>query len=588
MEDADNAPDTVIPVVVGKDMPEGWKRPHKVAACGWTSLHEGEVLDAYRFQYAPVAATPDDLHPGVIPAGFSASVPADDTFLWLHTREEPDNALFPEYRIAFSTAENVLVDWTADVDSMWMATLQALEEHAQLAEETLDYLDADPLWLFGIADPATQRQLEKAAHIPVLKCLGTKPSHSEWYAYLGADQEMDHEFSWVVEAFAQVELPNPWGSYKGVGDVVCFLNEETNETSWKHPFYEYFAQLMDHCRRATKEEHVKLRINRMMWSYEAECADSIDRQQPLLSPKYVDQMAQILNIDVSKEPFMVRTMKTFLKAFCLQYRLDTELSEQEIKWCLEIIESERVKAQIYADMRDEVAVPELDPLAPGVHAQVYCAECGQIATSYCVECGDSLCEECYPRLHAKGHRASHEQNFFIPCSLCKVFVAKLQCTYTFGNFCLDCYARKHVKTLPRFLDLKPVKIDYTRSGGPKAMANAPTPRRDHADTKPSGLGEDWHAFYDLRGIRYFYNFKTKESTRGNTLPDTAPQPRDAKKVDDSLIALAQVKGGRQLVQFGGKLSEDEYRALRKSQGSSGGKALKRSNTQRSAQSITSR
>lgn len=33
------------------------------------------------------------------------------------------------------------------------------------------------------------------------------------------------------EAFANVELPNPWGSYKGVGDVVCFLNEETNETS---------------------------------------------------------------------------------------------------------------------------------------------------------------------------------------------------------------------------------------------------------------------------------------------------------------------------------------------------------------------
>lgn len=26
---------------------------------------------------------------------------------------------------------------------------------------------------------------------------------------------------------------------------------------------------------------------------------------------------------------------------------------------------------------------------------------------------------CYPRLHAKGHRASHAQNFFIPCSLCK-------------------------------------------------------------------------------------------------------------------------------------------------------------------------
>lgn len=46
-------------------------------------------------------------------------------------------------------------------------------------------------------------------------------------------------------------------------------------------------------------------------------------------------------VQVSEQPFLVRTMKTFLKAFCLQYRLDTELSEQEIKWCLEIIESDR-------------------------------------------------------------------------------------------------------------------------------------------------------------------------------------------------------------------------------------------------------
>ena len=29
-------------------------------------------------------------------------------------------------------------------------------------------------------------------------------------------------------------------------------------------FYDYFAQLMDHCKRATIEEHIKLRLNRML------------------------------------------------------------------------------------------------------------------------------------------------------------------------------------------------------------------------------------------------------------------------------------------------------------------------------------
>ena len=27
----------------------------------------------------------------------------------------------------------------------------------------MNFLDADPLWLFGVADPATQRALEKTA-----------------------------------------------------------------------------------------------------------------------------------------------------------------------------------------------------------------------------------------------------------------------------------------------------------------------------------------------------------------------------------------------------------------------------------------
>ena len=44
---------------------------------------------------------------------------------------------------------------------------------------------------------------------------------------------------------------------------MCYLNEETQETTWKHPFYDYFAQLMDHCKRSSNEEHIKLRLNRL-------------------------------------------------------------------------------------------------------------------------------------------------------------------------------------------------------------------------------------------------------------------------------------------------------------------------------------
>ena len=40
--------------------------------------------------------------------------------------------------------------------------------------------------------------------------------------YLHADLEDDEEHRWVVEAFAESELPHPWISYVGIGLVWAF------------------------------------------------------------------------------------------------------------------------------------------------------------------------------------------------------------------------------------------------------------------------------------------------------------------------------------------------------------------------------
>ncbi|CAJ1412767.1 unnamed protein product [Effrenium voratum] len=64
----------------------------------------------------------------------------------------------------------------------------------------------------------------------------------------------------------------------------------------------------------TNEEHIKLRINRVLWSYEAESQTDVQSQMPLVSPKYVKVLAEILDCELVTEPFMVRTLKTFLKA----------------------------------------------------------------------------------------------------------------------------------------------------------------------------------------------------------------------------------------------------------------------------------
>jgi len=538
-----------IPVVSAKAQP----RKHKVIQFGYTVTIDGEVPDSYRFQYPVSAENPEELFPGIVPAGFSAEVTEGEVTLFLHTRKGP---LAPEYQICYGVVDRVMVDWSESIDAQWMEALTVLEQYETLPEESLDFLDADPLFLFGIADASTQKALEKASTVPMLKCIGPKPVLGEWFAYLNADMDVDKSFTWVIESFAEVELPAPWTSYKGVGSIVCYLNNETNETTWKHPFYDYFAQLLDHCRRASREEHIKLRINRMLWSYEADCAQDITNQQPLISPKCIKDMADVLEVNLPEEPFMVGTLKTFLKAFSQQYRLEEDLDLQEIKWCVEIVENERTKASIAGQMPNaaEKDDAEEDGIKPTVHAQLYCVESGNLATVYAADCGDCFCEEEYERLYAKGNRAKMKPVNIIPCSLCQVYPAKLQCTYTFGNFCHECYARKHVKTLPRFLDLKPVKIDY-RAANPIGYKQSEPLNPGNAGKSSKGsepdLGAHWHAFYDMRGCKYFYNFKTEESLRRPT-EEKAKADVDN---DVTLVNLAQSRDAKKLKVYATKTAD---------------------------------
>mmetsp|Transcript_101450 Transcript_101450/g.293459 ORF Transcript_101450/g.293459 Transcript_101450/m.293459 type:complete len:603 (-) Transcript_101450:181-1989(-) len=513
-------------------------RKHKVVSYGCKVLVDEEVPEAYTFMYLPDPDQAEELHRGVVPAGFSSGVPVDDQMIYFHTREGTNG---PEYQVVYTKEDpegleepfSIILEWTDDVDALWIDALQRLEDSRAVSEDALDFLDGDPLWIFGVADPATQRAVEKTGVVPMLRCMGTRPCIEEWFAYLNADEQGDASYRWVVESFAEVEIPPPWTSFKGVGNVVCYLNNETNETTWKHPFYDYFAQLLNHCRRSTHEEHIKLRINRVLWSYEAESQTDLQSQMPLVSPKYVKILGDILGCELVEEPFMVRTLKTFLKAFSQMYH-EGELDTQEVKWCLEIVENERAKQAVARQLPFESDPAEQLDTGAG---QVYCIECGTVATCYCPECGDCMCENCFERLHLKGNRAGHEPNFFIPCAICKVNPAKLQCTYTRGKYCADCYQRKHAKTLPKFLELKPLKIDYKRSakqdrgepfvdpkniGKPgQVLVVTPSEEMDpeikETFSKPAPLettlGEKWHAFYDLRGVKYYYNFETQESMR---------------------------------------------------------------------------
>lgn len=540
-------PEFGIPIVRVKNQP----RKHKVVYYGYqVTTEDDEVPQEYRFQYTPNPDLLTELHPGVIPASFKAGVPVGDSMVFFETQQ---TSVGPEYMVSYTKHDpdggdvplwEMNLEWTDDVDALWVEALQRLEDEAGLSEADISFLDADPLWLFGVADPATQRAIERASLVPTLKCLGTRPTIAEWFVYLNADEEADQTYRWVIESFAECELPEPWTSFKGPGNVVCYLDNSTNDTTWKHPFYDYFEQLLTHCRESTHEEHIKLRINRVLWSYEAESQTDVANQMPLVSPKYVKVLGDILAIDLLIEPFMVRCLKRFLLAFSQMYH-EGDLDTEEVKCCLEIVDHERRKFDTAKKIKK--MKPEDHPDAALDHAQpgaMVCVQCSENASCYCPECGDCLCQECFDELHRKGNRAFHKPNHFIICNLCQIMPAMLACTYHVGKkFCVDCYTRKHAKTLPKYLDLKPLKIDYKRSVKEDEFGNMPEvkealliPEDKESFSKgaplETTLGEKWHAFYDLRGVKYYYNFESQEPLRRPQ--DNLIAPLD--EVDEETVA----------------------------------------------------
>merc|ERR1719352_2146988 len=261
----------------------------------------------------------------------------------------------PEYLVSWKTGREIIPPvsqgdgWIDNLDEAWIAVLSYFERKNLLSEETLEYLDADPFVLFGIDDVVTQQSLKKIEKFPALMCEDVTPNMEEWSKYLRIMPD-DYAAQWLVQAMAETELPKPWTCYKGVGSIVCYIRADTGQVTWKHPFYDYFRQLRDFCRQATPTEIMQVRVNRLLWSYEASRIETEHYQEPLISPEYVEKLAQIFGYDVRVEGCIVRNLKAQLKVFAKTYRVSQDIDINDVVFCAETLQRDSEK---YMEMKNE-------------------------------------------------------------------------------------------------------------------------------------------------------------------------------------------------------------------------------------------
>lgn len=544
---------------------------HKVIRFGTTRKAPTEQeakLYAYLHQRADLKVSR-----GSIPVGFYSCMFLDEGQpLYLETRfggiDDDGEPVGPQYQVSWKAEKEVIPPldslsdgWYRDLDDLWSNVLSYFEKRGILSEETLEYLDADPFVLFGVDDPLTQQALLKLDKFPALMCDGAVPTQDEWAYYLRIEPR-DTQLVWLVRAMQETELPKPWTCYKGIGSIVCYLRSDSGQVTWKHPFYDYFRQLRDFCRQASRDEVMQVRCNRLLWSYEATRVETEHDQEPLISPPYVARMADIFGFDVKVQGCVVRNCKAQLKAFAKAYRTKQDIDIGLIRECNEMLQRDVAKysemvAHWSGEVKEDVKF-DLNKLAAG---ELHCLNCKTTALSFCLECKDYLCLKCYADLHGKGSRKEHAPFCLVPCALCVVLPAKIHCTFTDKSLCHKCYAMKHIKMLP--LDGKenqPRRINYVEQYNRyaefakervKKMAVKPEdlPALDDSAYE-SVLSTDWHPFYDARGVRYYHNFATGERMRQS--PRRVPNSDDAgaeattptaKEVTQALAVSQEDAGG---------------------------------------------
>jgi len=537
------------------------------------SFEEGE---AYQFTHQRLDGM---ITRGYIPIDYLSAIQVDGSSdLFFKTRL---GEIGPEYQFAWQSTRNVVGDWSSDLDSLWAKVLAFIEKKGLASEEALEYLDADPYVIFGIDDPVTQKALYELQTNDVLVCEGLTPTINEWFAYLNADPAADADLKWVVEAFAEAELPPPWISYKGWGSIVCFKNTDaldsaaqTASASWKHPLFDYFQNLMEYCRQSSGEEVRRLRVHRLLWNFYTYHANTDSESDPLISPLHVKMLGTIFAYkDLATQSWQVRPLKMALKYFANEYGKKREILREDILYIQETLKLEDEKHDVMTKTWQETLQGlnfNLDDLVDG---KMRCAENNDVALIFCFECKESYSPEGFAKLHAKGRRADHVHFRTRPCmnhvtdkvseeirtqlcgdkrgGPCKM-PAKLHCMHTGTDLCKLCFALMHVKTLPTEVgEIPPERINYQQQlkdtlalityGGGKDPDSRPGTRelgsrpatRDSANSLGSldatelkrVLGTDWHQFYDRTGISFYYNFLTEESYR---TPPQATQDEMAK------------------------------------------------------------
>ncbi|CAD7939699.1 unnamed protein product [Amoebophrya sp. A120] len=460
-----------------------------------------------------------------IPVGYKAIIKWDEDEIVFMTRE---GSFGPEFQIIYlpksAVAEDfTLFEWNPNIAEIWDQLLTVLETQ----DKDMGMFAAGPWQTFGVTEDTVQIAVaqnvdQKTVVDGILYCAnGTQPTLEECERYLGFNYDTDEPYSWVVHEFMNEPLPSDYYQYCSNG-MFYWVDGRTQESTWKHPHYDKYKQMLQVCRKQKTLPHWKaimaFQIEFLfstLFTWEAEVSGVYPKEETV---ENVLEMARIFKIDIKNEPYLVHVLKRALRHYAVVVKE---------KRAVQDVEDFRNLMQRY---RDIVGNYERAKAAQEqqTRAVMQCVECAPSANPrdavlYCDHCRDLFCQQCFDRLHSKGRRKHHRRTWVElgTCAECEEALAVYHCVQCQDAYCGECFQewhqrggrRNHVPIILRSFSTQTHKVPAISTFDFGNISAAAVTLGGGAAHNLARALSPWIAFDDESDIRVYYNVQTDERRR---------------------------------------------------------------------------
>lgn len=381
-----------------------------------------------------------------------------------------------------SVEDFTVIPWNEDAGKVWSQLKDGVYERD--VERDLSLFDSDPWHVFGITNKTVQSRIPTEKSVPIvtgiLKCSpDSDVSMKEHFMeYLKFHPMQDMSFEWILDAIMNEPIPMHFSRHVSENSVY-WVDGRTGISTWAHPFYEKYSSMLQkarECRPFSDPKSVAV--------FQLGCIT-----EPTESIENVCEVARILNVNLTEEPFLVPIMKGTLRHISAVKSVSTQTVD-DVKY---LIDQRRAE---YLSLETTVKLQS---------AKTECIECETIRASFhCSDCGDFFCDTCFAYIHSSGSRKySHRrtQVELFACADCLSAIAVFHCPNCKDPYCDVCFEKFHSRGGRR--NHVPV-IVKTGSGL--------TPKDSHNRRKLESMKSVWIKVADSAGIVYC-NLDSQESRR---------------------------------------------------------------------------